>query len=190
METEAGRYAYDRVIRPSGGYAAYVQKYSLALYHFLGDLQVTQHLLDHGAKVEAINASGRTPFLEAVYRRNVPCSVVNLFIERGANVFARHNGCTALDIVFQEELSLFQVCEYIGLDIFGKEVYQNQKQTLLQKVIVLTRVGVSTNCPVGTTKGSRLYYTLRTMVFLCVYQNRTKFLSHDCLRCLHTLLLG
>jgi hypothetical protein len=87
----------------NGDYGTYVQTHKLALHDFLGSFEATRNLLDHGANLEARNKNKRTPLLEAVFKEGVPCLVVQLLIERGADVFACQRDCTALDLVFKTE---------------------------------------------------------------------------------------
>src|SRR3989442_4986226 len=52
-------------------------------------MHLVQSILDHGADVNAVDPTGRTPLIYAVTSDLLPLDVVKLLVERGANVNAR-----------------------------------------------------------------------------------------------------
>jgi hypothetical protein len=114
-------------------------------------------------------------------------SLVQLLIEQGTNVLACRKECTELDFVFHAEAHVSDL--YLAGEVLTNEDFYMLHQNLKEKIVALAKAGVSNNRPVGATEGFFVYRTLKILVVLCVYQNRTKFLSRDCLRCLYRFLL-
>ncbi len=78
---------------------------ALGLLAYLGDVNLVQLALDHGADVNSFDPRGRTPLMYAAISDFTPVDVAKLLIEHGADVSAksRHkdsadSGLTALDL--------------------------------------------------------------------------------------------
>lgn len=83
------------------------QDYTIALANvaFLGDVNAVRQLLDRGADVNAVDPLGRTPLMYAAASDLLRLDVVQLLVERGANLDRKDahtrsgdSGLTALDI--------------------------------------------------------------------------------------------
>ncbi len=81
--------------------------YTVALFvaAYLGDVHAVRLALDHGADVNAVDPTGRTPLIYAAVSDLLPADIVKLLLERGADVNAKSQhprsadtGQTVLDI--------------------------------------------------------------------------------------------
>jgi ankyrin repeat protein len=82
-----------------------VYSMALGMTTVFGDLKAVRLMLDHGADVNGVDPTGRTPLMYAAISDLMPVDVIELLIQRGANVNAvnKHTkagdaGLTVLDI--------------------------------------------------------------------------------------------
>jgi ankyrin repeat protein len=76
---------------------------ALLMIAFLADAKTARMLLDHGADVNAVDPTGRTPLIYAVISDLLQLDVVKLLVERGADVNAKskhaQSGDTGLSVL-------------------------------------------------------------------------------------------
>jgi len=85
-----------------------------------GNLEITTYLLDHGAKLEAVNKWGNTPFLAAVIGKNM--TTVRYLLDHGADVKVKNQwGITPLHSAASSgELEIVKLLVANGADTDAK----------------------------------------------------------------------